>query len=232
MMAWLIAKSYNYRGVRSEIIDNPDGTVMFNHIGASSSLPWKRGKGPITARFIKPYDGPLDDMFLVEGMIAVSGRFRDIVEGFEPGMHGFVPLKMQRLNGTPIEDELYLFSAQQDVDCVITDNDPELFEDLGTYPNYHNIHCRVREPYRSITLSRPQIDRLHLWTGGILCWNELFCSDAFKNAIEAAKIGFVEFNRECSVVDQPWVGDEQMGIMLPRWRAYVATGRQFMDQTL
>jgi hypothetical protein len=255
-MAWLIAKSYSFGGPPLHIIDNPDGTKLFNNIGASSSLPWPHGSNAMTARYDRPWAGKPDDMFLVDGMVAVSGALHDLIESFEPGIHAFVPLRLERRDGevvyedfkflpvarapdlspstgTPIEGRYYLFSAQQDVDCVVTDNDPELFEDLGPLDGgRRHLLCRVREPYRPITLSRPQIAGRHLWTGGLLCWNELFCSDAFKAAVETAELGFVEFNRECSLVEHPWVGEEQMGMMLSQWRGYVASGRQYWDRSL
>lgn len=238
MMAWMIEKSYTYAGPTSTIIDNPGDTEILNLMGASSCLPWKHNDLPVVARHElldsgKMYTGKLDDMFIVDGAVAVSARFRDLVESFEPGVHGFVPLIMQRADGETLDGDYFLFCVQQDIDCLITDNDTDLFENLGTLPNGNRrLFCRLDEPGRAITMCRPSIKGKHLWTGGLLAFNQLFCSDQFKIALRKSHRGYLYLERQCRELDRPWVAEEQMGPLLPRWRAYVASGRAEVDYSL
>jgi hypothetical protein len=171
-------------------------------------------------------------MFIVEGSVAVSERFRLLVEEFEPGMHWFAPLIMERKNGEVIEGPYWLFHVQQDVDCLLTDNDPALFEDLGMFSGgEHRKLCRITWS-RTISLCKRQIEGRHLWTAGLLGLTDVFCSEEFTKAVRAAKLTCINFDPQCSEVDRPWVAEEQMGPLLARHQAYVASGRSEVDYTL
>jgi hypothetical protein len=237
-MAWILQKNYTYYGPLSEIMDNPGNTPLLNLMGASTHLKLPPPpKAPVRARQVEPYKRGLSDMFIVAGPVAVSDRFRQIVEDFEPGMHWFAPLIMERKNGEMFEGPYWLFHIQQDVDCLLTDNDPALFRDYGDYLDTDdrvkkNVRCRLTEPGRSISLSKPQIDGRHLWTAGLLGRTDVFCSEEFKKAVRAAKLTCINFDPQCSEVDRPWRAEEQMGPLLARHQAYIASGRTKVDYTL
>jgi hypothetical protein len=162
-MAWMIQKSYSYYGPTSVVTDNPGNTPLLNLMGPTTHLVLPPPpKEPVRARQEKPYTRGLSDMFIVEGPVAVSERFRLLVEEFEPGMHWFAPLIMERSNGEEFEGKYWLFHIQQDVDCMITNNDPGLFKDDGDYVGstgniQKSIYCRLTEAGHLVSLSKPQI---------------------------------------------------------------------------
>jgi hypothetical protein len=235
-MAWILRKNYTYYGPTSEIVDNPGNTPLLNLIGASTHLPLPPPpKEPVRARQEEPYKRGLSDMFIVAGPVAVSDRFRQVVEEFEPGMHWFAPLIMERKNGEVFEGQYWLFHVQQDVDCLLTDNDPALFRDMSKYregDDQSDWVCRLTEPGRAISLSKSQIEGRHLWTAGLLGRTDVFCSNEFKKAVRVAKLTCINFDPQCAEVDRPWVAEEQMGPLLARHQAYVASGRTEVDYTL
>jgi hypothetical protein len=234
-MAWLIEKNYHIHGPNFEIISNPGETQMrfSGGNGICSFLPWHPSDLPITARQDKAYRGKLDDMTIVVNNVAVSQKFKDLVEEFEPGIHAFAPLILERKNGERFEEQYYLFSTQQDVDCLITDNDSDNFEHLWTNERgVKQILCRLSDGGRNIPISKPVIAGKHLWTAGLLGQTELFVSDSFKAALSKKCRGYLSTQDRCVEVDRPWIAEEQMGPLLPRHRAFVASGRTMVDYTL
>jgi hypothetical protein len=228
----MIEKNYGFFGPLFEILENPGETKILSLENSSTFLPWHHSEKPVVARHTEMYSGKISDVFIVINAFAVSNRFRDVVEQFEPGMHGFAPLKLYRKNDALIEGEYFLFSAQQDLDCLITDNNPSLFEDLGTLADDRkHILCRLTEPGRPLSMSRPQIEGKHLWTAGLLGLNHAFCSDDLQKAFKKARLSYRRIDRHCVELDRPWIAEEQMGPLLPRWKAYVASGRTVVDYT-
>jgi hypothetical protein len=232
-MAWLVEKNYHVRGPNFEIVSNPGNTKLLNNIGICSFLPWRPSDQPVVARQVETYRGKLDDMTIVAGPVGVSRRFRDLVERFEPGLHIFAPLILERKNGQRFEEEYFLFSTRQDIDCLITNNDPNSFEYIsGFEPDETRILCRLTEPGREVPISAPAIEGKRLWTAGLLGLNQMFVSDEFMEAMRKTLRGRIRDERRCIDVARPWVAEEQMGPLLARWKDYVALNRQSVDLTL
>ena len=232
-MAWLVEKNYHFPGPNFEITDNPGGLKPINNIGICSHLPWQPVSEPVVARQDKTYRGKIDDMTIVAGPVAVSQRFRDLVEEFEPGVHAFSPLILERKNGQRFEEDYWFWTTQQDIDCLITDNDPRNFEHLWTNDaGVKQIICMLTKPGREVPVSRSQIEGRHLWTAGLLGGTQLFVSDAFMAAMRKVLRGYISTYDRCVEVDRPWVAEEQMGPLLPRHLAYVESGRTQIDYTL
>jgi hypothetical protein len=234
-MAWLIEKNYHIHGPNFEIISNPGETQMrfSGGNGICSFLPWHPSDLPITARQGNAYRGTLDDMTIVVNNVAVSQKFKDLVEEFEPGIHAFAPLILERKNGERFEEFYYLFSTQQDVDCLITDNDPGNFRHYWTNEEgTKQIICLATDPGREVLLSTSAIIGKHLWTAGLTGENQMFVSDAFRERLTKRFRGRIRLDRYCIEVDRQWIAEEQMGPLLPRHRAFVASGRTRVDYTL
>jgi hypothetical protein len=135
------------------------------------------------------------------------------------------------------EGQYWLFHVQQDVDCLLTDNDPALFRELDEYfldsgEKIRPIYCRLTEPGRAIVISKPEIVGKHIWTAGLLGENYVFCSEYFKKAVHDARLTCIRFAPQCSEVDRPWIAEEQMGPLLARHQAYIASGRAEVDYSL
>lgn len=233
-MALMLKKPADYRGPNFDIVSNPEGLKLFHDTGVGSNLPWTPGKEPVVARQEKAYRGQLDDITLAWACVAVSRKFRNLVESFEPGVHAFSPLVLERKNGERF-GEYFLFVLQQDVDCIITDNDLNKFEHLWTSEETgtKQILCNLTNPGRTIPLSKPAIAEKHLWTAGLLGLSEMFVSDEFYAAFKANCKGVLStFGTTVVEVEQPWVAEEQMGPLLARHRDFVVTGRTKIDWTL
>jgi hypothetical protein len=226
-MAWWLCRSYSYAGPGFDWLDGGGAPAGG---GLSTSLRVKPEQVSKVARYRAKYaKPPSPDVFFVDCAVAVTRRFKDIVEEFEPGLHLFVPIELQFFDGSVMEGEYYYFNCNVDVDCVRTDNKPEWFKDYGD-----SLESRILPTLGSIqrltpleiSLSKPQIDDRHLWTGGVLGWNQLFVSDAFCKALRKNRIREIEIRRECREIDRPWIAEEHMGPLFQKWRDYVAADRK------
>jgi hypothetical protein len=222
-MAWWLCRSYSYAGPGFDWIGDKSAPVGS---GLSLSIAVRPEWVPKAARYRAAYaKPPKPDVFFVDSAVACTARFKALVEEFEPGLHLFVPIELQYHDGRVIEGEYYFFNCQTDVDCVLTDNEAEWFRvyDDGRVTSGMGLIQRLTP--LEISLSQPQIEGLHLWTGGPLGWNQLFVSNAFCKALRKSRIREIEIRRECREVDRPWVAEEQMGPLFEKWRDYVASGR-------
>jgi hypothetical protein len=62
--------------------------------------------------------------------------------------------------------------------------------------------------------------------------SQLFVSNAFMDAMRKTLRGYISSYDRCIEVDRPWLAEEQMGPLLQRHLAYVASGRRQVDLTL
>lgn len=220
-MAWWVKKDLSYPGPDFDWVDGI-GPVQS---GLSSSCKVEARHVPKTARSRRPTKKPPSlDIFIVDYSVACTGRFKALVEEFEADLHLFVPINLHFHDGAAMPGEFYFFNCNVDVDCVLTDNKPEWFGEYGKriLPMLSSIQKRTS---LEISLSKPQIEGRHLWTGGVLGWNQLFVSDKFCEALRKGRFQAFEIWRECHEVDRPWVADEHMGPLLDKWEAYVSAGR-------
>lgn len=223
-MAWWIKGNYSYAGPGFDWLDG--GSAPMSSGGLSTSLAVRPEHIPNTARYRKSYPKPPSpDLFYVASATACTPRFKALVEQFEPGMHLFVPIKLQYHDGRAMEGEYYFFNCNVDVDCVLTDNKPGWFFTSRYGEKSPQIGLIQKLTPLEISLSKPQIEGRHLWTGGVLGWNQLFVSDAFCAALRKARIPTIDVWRECHEVDRPWIAEEHMGPLLDRWKDFVESGR-------
>lgn len=221
-MAWWVKKDLSYPGPDFDWVDG-SGPVQS---GLSSSCKVEARHVPKVARSRRPAKKPPSpDIFIVDFSVVCTGRFKALVEEFESGLHLFVPIELQFHDSAVMPGEFYFFNCNVDVDCVLTDNQPEWF-----HTNRHNeispeLKFIQKRTQMEISLSKPQIEGRHLWTGGVLGWNQLFVSDEFCKALRKERFRAIEIWRECHEVDRPWVADEHMGPLLDKWVAYVSAGR-------
>jgi hypothetical protein len=227
-MAWWLCRSYSYAGPGFDWLDEDaveEKRGLFGS-GLSLSRPLSEKNVPKAARYRAPYSKPpKPDVFFVAAAVAVTRRFKDIVEEFESGLHLFVPIELQYHDGSVMPGEYYFFNCNVDVDCVLTNNNPEWIYIAQDGDISSNIALIQKLTPIEILLSKPQIEGRHLWTGGPMGWNQLFVSDAFCKALRNNKIREIEIRRECKEVDQPWIAEEHMGPLLDKWENFVARDR-------
>ena len=224
-MAWWLCRNYTYAGPGFDWIDQDKVEIPrgLGGSGLSISRSVTEKSVPKSARYRAPYaKPPKPDIFFVDSDVAVTARFRELAEKFEPSVHLFAPIELQYYDGDPIEAEFFYFNANVDIDCILTENEPEWFRatrfDGSIRPTLTSIQ---RLTPREIYLSRPQIAGHHMWTGGPLGWNQLFVSNEFCAALRKGRFGALEFRRECHEVDRPWIAEENMGPLLGAWQNFV-----------
>jgi hypothetical protein len=228
-MAWWFCRDYGYAGPGFDWIDEDGVEEKRGLVGSGLSLsrPLNARNVPKAARYRKSYPKPPSpDVFFVDSSTAVTGRFKALVEEFEPGVHLFVPIELQYHDGRIMEGDFFFFNCNVDVDCVLTDNKPEWFRFVDRKGIFASEMPMIQKlTPLEIYLSKPQILGRHLWTGGPLGWNQLFVSNAFCRSFRKGRFRTVDIRRECHELDRTWVAEEQMGPMLEKWRQYVDLGR-------
>ena len=227
-MAWWFARSYSYAGPGFDWIDPEAVKERRGLVGSGLSLsrPLSAANVPSAARYRAPYrKPPAPDLFFVDSAVAVTKRFKDLVEQFEPGLHLFAPIELQYHDGSIMEGEFYFFNCNVDVDCVLTDNKEEWFNRYDSGRITSNMPLIQKLTPLEISLSKPQVEGRHLWTGGPLGWNQLFVSNEFCKAFRSGRFREVDIRRECHEVDREWVAEQHMGPLLEKWREYVAADR-------
>lgn len=227
-MAWWLCREYSYAGPGFDWLDEDNVEEKRGLVGSGLSLsrPLSERNVPRAARYRAPFPKPpAVDIFFVDSAVAVTARFKALVEEFEPGIHLFVPIELQFHDGSAMPGEFYFFNCNVDVDCILTDNDPEWFRALPDGRIMSTLKSIQRLTPRDIHLSRPQIDNRHLWTGGPLGWNHLFVSDEFCHWLRKGKIRSVEIRRECIELDRVWVAEEHMGSLIDTWKNFVENNR-------
>jgi len=228
MMAWWLCREYSYAGPGFDWVDEDSVAIKRGLVGGGLSLsrPLTAQSVPNSARYRKAFPKPpAVDIFFVDSAVAVTGRFKTLVEQFEPALHLFAPIELQYHDGRPMDGDYYFFNCNVDVDCLLTDNDPAWFTDYGNGRILPNLELIQKLTPLEISLSRPQIAGRHLWTGGPLGWNQLFVSDAFCAALRKGRFRSVEIRRKCHEVDRPWIAEEHMGPLLSKWQGFVASNR-------
>lgn len=225
-MAWWI-KADEYYGPYFRWV-NPDKVEEYRGLssgGMSVSRPLTARNVPKAARAkARAKKPPSPDVFIVDYAVACNARFKAVVEEFEPGLHLFVPIELQYEDGRVMEGEFYYFSANVDVDCVLTDNKEEWFRDGGDRV-VSAINTIQKLTPLEVSVSKPQIEGRHLWTGGPLGYGHLFISNAFSDALKKNRIRGIQRWRVCHEVDRSWIAEKQMGPLLDVWKNYVAHDR-------
>ena len=198
-MAWQLDFSSEFAMPSIEFVDPPSTRAGF---GLSVGFPIDPEHIPSRARLMNPWTKPLPHVFATPGLNAVSERFRNLVEQFEPHMHQFFPLSVQDGEGAPLSQNLYVFNCAVGVDAIIFRScDPVWFTDDLNPPV---LRAGMREQFE---LSRPAIGDHHVWCGKTVARNKLFVSDAFYAAATKHRMRAfrAKYRKE---LDEPWTEDD------------------------
>lgn len=209
MAAW-IKLAFDHREPIFEFLDIAEDPLRF---GLSLGLPVGTRRLRTKARQINVRKR-LPDIFVMPGLNAVSQRFRDLVEEFEPGTHQFFPLELSYKNGTPVEEPFFVFNCCVSLDSLLVRRSEVAwynFNDPLTSPRL-NVLWRHRN-----VLSRPAITGHHIWCSLRLRVAGLYVSDAFHNQMKRRKIRYFDAS-PCEESEEPWVAEENAGPIL-EWEA-------------
>ena len=191
-MAWLISVPHvpQYQP-QFEFLDKPPG---YNHWAPTDVKTIPAEHMPDSARIFTGHKA-LHDVFHVETELAVSRRFMEIIEAFEPGVHQFFPVRLLRKNGEPFEGEYFLLNIRVAFNALNTDQ-----SDLH-WTEVEREGLTVRLPHITfgrIVLQKGAVEGHHLWRHKVT-WQEegaelgfgtarVFCSDALYQEILRKKI--------------------------------------------
>ena len=205
-MAYIISLKYSNREPQFEFLDEPERMFLF---GLSMGLPVGTRRMPTRAKETsckKSYP----DIFAMPGLNAVSSRFRDLVEEFEPGVHQFFPLELYRKNGDPVEEEYFIFNCAVSFDCVLTAKSDVEWQKLNLQEEYPSLYIK---DFRDQVLSQPQIAGRQLWCGFRQDCFGVYVSDAFFSRLKKEGFSFFD-SKECPEINEPWVAEENLGPLL------------------
>ena len=205
-MAYIICLAYSNREPQFEFLDNPKEKLGF---GLSLGLPVGTRRLPTQAKE-KSRKKKYPDVFSMPGLNAVSARFRDLVEEFEPDVHQFFPLKLYRKNGNLVEEEYFIFNCAVSFDCVFTAKTDVQWQKLDSPNDYPSLFIKNS---RDQVLSRQEIAGRHLWCGLRQKCVGVYVSDAFFTRLKKEKFSFFR-SKECPEIDAPWMAEENLGPQL------------------
>ena len=138
---------------------------------------------------------PPDYAFGNNEIMLVSGRFRDLVERFEPKVHQFLPVGMYFSQSDPEPfDTFYWFVCCTLIDSLDPDHTTipfrgfydERMEDGLRRGRWH-IDAEADPPQKAV-FSLAAIGDHHLWRDPYRVRSYVHCSDAFADAIEGAEL--------------------------------------------
>ncbi|KZK90547.1 hypothetical protein PsAD46_02168 [Pseudovibrio sp. Ad46] len=209
-MAYLINLDYNSREPQFEFLDEPQDMPLF---GLSSGNILDPNRFPTKAKE-ETKKKVIPDIFSMPGLNAVSQRFKDRVEEFEPGVHQFLPLELFKKTGEPIDGNFYIFNCGKRLDAVLNKHSPVGWgkpDDFTGKPklNIHNGNTNY--------LSVSRIKGHHFWCSdyqriiGVYVSNEVF------KRLSKEKFKYFKFKR-WPELDEPWLPEENIGPFL-EWEA-------------
>lgn len=118
---------------------------------------------------------------------AVSPRFRDMVDQFEPGVHQFVPVEIYKdRKGEPVAT-YYWFIVGQRLDSV--DRDRTTYNWTLDYTGKEGFWDDKDVPNARLVFSNAAVEGRHIWHDPhLLTHKNGLCSDAFAHAATEAKL--------------------------------------------
>ena len=142
----------------------PTVPIKYWHRGVSRKL--LHSNRPFPAQFIpypiKQHTGATEfpDFFSCCGFIAVSIRFKELLEKFEPDVHRFEPVELQDVAGAKRLNEMFILRIGNLIDdgILMEESDAEHQFYKGKIAAIHPTHAPPR-----ITWSAAKVRGLHLW---------------------------------------------------------------------
>ena len=136
----------------------------------------------------KPYKA-LGDIVLLGVGVAVTARFRELIEKLEPGRHQFRPIKIIQRSGETYSNEYFTLRVLTALDAWDRER-----SDPGCWKKSVRI-AKMRAPLgdhaHGIAMSRSEIGDHHIWRGFVSQENgisgfDYYVSDSLKAAIDQA----------------------------------------------
>lgn len=120
------------------------------------------------------------------GQWIVSERFRDMVEGLEPGIHNWLPTELV-VNNTEVQQEpYYFFQHGLERDSIILERTTHSFIKKHRGGEALVIDTNIKNP--KIVLNKHEIQGCHLWKEKKTTYRDIYFSDEFMQQIN--QLGF------------------------------------------
>lgn len=154
----------------------------------------------------------LVDVFPLGGCFAVSAKFRQIIETFEPGIHEFHPVDLIQKGGASYDLEYFIINVCQRFDSILLSNSKV---DWG----YVRAESLLGMPYVSSIeglrcVSKSMISGNHLWLNDFIFPGKPMISNELRNALMENRITRLLYNEPWSIaydeIDYPFRYGEQM----------------------
>ena len=135
----------------------------------------------------------------------VNERVRQLIEGLEPGVHTFIPVKLREVKSGRVHDDCFMLYVGQAIDAVvIAQSDFEGGYGIEGYAKNPSLNLLGRHR----VLNSHKIAEKHLWRGGIGRLgggghpnsSVLFCSDELAKLFKSKKVDGWVFNKPCTAV--------------------------------
>ena len=119
------------------------------------------------------------------GIIAVDERLKALIEGLEPGVHRFWPLRLVKPNRQYFPVRYYGIVIDRFLDSFLPEaTKPEAFEGGAGYYSVRGIGSKAK--YNAMAFSTAAINGAHLWRERQLDKPKILVSDELKAGIDAA----------------------------------------------
>lgn len=178
-----------------EFVSEPKNMAL---IGLSVGYPLNADRFATVARQQK--NKKIHDVFPLPGVNAVSERFKEIVELYEPGVHQFFPVELFDKAGNRVPSNYYIFNCTVCVDAVLVAHSEvswsqRLVEPYDPFPRIDHWDKEI--------LSAQAISGHHVWCGGLFETNGIYVSDVLFDDLKRAKIKYFK-EKSLEAIDVAW----------------------------
>ncbi|NMJ44427.1 hypothetical protein GWK16_24495 [Roseomonas sp. JC162] len=142
----------------------------------------------------------IPDFVPIHGRLSVSPEAKALIEEFEPGIHQFLPVEIERrrstrpiyrLDGRVLDTPYYVFFPQVMLDAVWVER-----SEVAVRPRLHgppSVNPKSSRDLDKLVLHREIVAGHHVWRGHYQCHMDLFFSNALAHEIEKRRLRKLNF---------------------------------------
>jgi hypothetical protein len=129
----------------------------------------------------------LPDFLTILHQYVVSTRFKSIVEGLEPGMHQFIPIKVKTGSDPSEVCTYWIVNVLKVINAVLPSAEIARLREIGKIPTQEKLKRSLGPSYTFV--DRNLVAGSHLWrTGYISTSADLYFSEELMRQMEEAKL--------------------------------------------
>lgn len=163
-----------------EAPDDYDGSVLRAYKSNATHVDYKTYEGERIDPKLVPskliYRGKnITDFCIVQGVHyieVVSVKFRNLIEELEPDVHQFIPVQINRPDGTQVDGEFYYLNVLQVAYTIDVENSPRAHwrvnDATGNFIG--SIQMMPSRPDPDVIYFTDKVGQMHLWQERYLKW--------------------------------------------------------------